>query len=130
MKKLIAVTLGLAAAACTPAEPLALTPGQEDDLAAATQGRTAGAPVDCVNLRDLGDNRSIGEGAVLFRTTTSGTIYVNRPAGGCPDLEGRTMVVRTPSTRLCRGDIVNVVDPVSRSSFGSCALGDFTPYTR
>jgi len=130
MKKLLAATLVLAAAACMPAEPLALTADQEDRFAAATRGRTAGPPVDCVNTRNLGGNQSIGEAVVLFRSTGGGTVYVNRPPAGCPDLRGRTLVIRTPTTRLCRGDIATVLDPVSRTSYGSCALGEFTPYTR
>ncbi len=130
MKKLLATTFALALAACTPAEPLALTADQESELSAAVEGRTAGRPVDCVSFRDLGSNRSIGEGIVLFTTNTRGIVYVNRPAAGCPDLRNRTLVVQTPSSRLCRGDIATVVDLPSQTNFGGCALGEFTPYTR
>jgi len=94
-------------------------------------GRTAGTPVSCVNMRDLGSSRSTGDGGILFEGPGRRIVYVNRPAGGCPDLgPGRTLVTRTTTTRLCRGDIAQVVDPVSRVNYGGCGLGDFVPYTR
>lgn len=101
-----------------------------DSAAEALAGRTAGPAISCVNLRDLRGNRSIGDGAILFEGP-GGLVYVNRPAGGCPDLNtGRTLVTRTPSGRLCRGDIATVVDPVSQVDYGSCGLGEFVPYRR
>jgi hypothetical protein len=58
-------------------------------------------------------------------------IYVNRPAGGCPELRvGYALKTRTTSSQLCRGDIVEVFDPLNGFSSGACALGDFTPYRR
>ena len=82
-------------------------------------------------MRDLRGNRSFGEGAIVFDGPTRATLYVNRPSGGCPDLGfGRALVTRTPSTRLCQGDIATVVDLSSRTSFGACGLGEFTPYRR
>jgi hypothetical protein len=125
------VTLGLAclAAGCT-GEGGVQSSRAADSTADALAGRTAGAPVGCVNLRDLRGNRSIGDGAILFEGP-GGLVYVNRPAGGCPDLNsGRTLVTRTPSGRLCSGDIATVVDPVSRVNYGSCGLGEFVPYRR
>lgn len=94
-------------------------------------GRTAGEPVSCVNMRDLGSSRSIGDGDILFEGPGRRIVYVNRPVGGCPDLgPGRTLVTRTTSTRLCRGDIAQVVDPVTGTTYGGCGLGDFVPYRR
>lgn len=101
------------------------------NLEQALAGRVAEDPQSCVNARDLGGNKSFGEGVILFRGPTNSTVYVNRPPAGCPDLSfGRALKVRTTSTRLCRGDIVTVFDPVSRVEYGGCSLGDFTPYRR
>ncbi|WP_324748985.1 hypothetical protein SH591_09895 [Sphingomonas sp. LY54] len=101
------------------------------NLEQALAGRVAEDPQSCVNSRDLAGNKSFGEGAILFRGRTNSTVYVNRPPTGCPDLSyGRALKVRTISTRLCRGDIINVFDPVSGVEYGSCSLGDFTPYRR
>jgi hypothetical protein len=56
---------------------------------------------------------------------------VNRPPGGCPELKfSRALITRTTSNQLCRGDIATVFDTVSGIQFGSCGLGDFTPYRR
>lgn len=104
---------------------------QEAELAEALQGRTAEPTVDCVNERDLAGNRSYGEGAIVFEGRTGSVLYVNRPAAGCPELKyGRALRIRTPSTRICQGDIVTVFDPVNGTEYGGCGLGEFTPYRR
>jgi hypothetical protein len=134
MRILLALTCaGLATAGCTmnqPEDPRA-EQGRATALAAALQGyEPAGPPVSCVQLRDLRGNRSAGD-AIVFDGQTSGTIYVNRPAGGCPSLDfGRALVTRTSTSQLCRGDIADVVDPVSHTNFGGCGLADFEPYRR
>lgn len=90
----------------------------------------AGPAVSCVSQRALRGNRSAGEGAIVFGGNGD-LVYVNRPPAGCPDMNrGRTLVTQTTSTRLCAGDIVSVVDPVSGFGFGACGLGEFTPYRR
>ena len=119
-------------AGCTSERPAEVTAAEQDHLAAALAGyEQAGPPVSCVNLRDLRGNRSVGEGAILFEGTSSATLWVNRPAGGCPVLDfGRTLVTHTTTSQLCRGDIADVVDPVAHIGYGGCGLGDFTPYRR
>jgi hypothetical protein len=101
-------------------------------LAAELDGRVqAGPPQSCVPYRNLGGNRSVGEGAIIFGDRNANLVYVNRPRAGCPELDsGRALKTRTPSTRLCTGDIVEVFDPVNGFSYGSCGLGEFTPYRR
>jgi hypothetical protein len=135
MKKLIALTsAALAIAGCMnerPEQAAARAERTNMRLADELRGRTAEPAVSCVNQRDLRGNRSVGEGAILFDGPTSRVVYVNRPPSGCPELSsGRALITRTPSTRLCEGDIVTVFDPVSRSEYGSCGLGQFTPYRR
>ena len=134
MKTILALSLAaLAAASCAPADPVASTERAERDameLAEALRGRTAGAPVSCVDQRTLSGNRSAGEGAIIF-DGPGDLIYVNRPPAGCPDLSfDRALVTRTISGRLCRGDIVTVVDPLNGTQYGGCGLGDFVPYRR
>jgi hypothetical protein len=131
MKHLI-LALGIAALAGCTAEPPAQTAGDEAKLTTALAGYTqSGPPVSCVSQRDLGSSRSSGPSAIVFQSATSSRLWVNRPAGGCPSFDPqRILVTRTTGTQLCRGDIAGVMDPVSRTEFGSCVLGDFTPYTR
>ena len=138
MKTIIMLCAAILAAGCAHNRgPEATTPAQaqaaEDEagLAAALSGRIAGPPQDCVNQLDLGGNRSYGRDVILFSGRTNDVVYVNRPAGGCPDLySGRALKTKSTTTRLCRGDIVTVFDPFSGVEFGSCGLGEFTPYRR
>ena len=89
-----------------------------------------GPPVQCVNTRDLKGNRSAGETAIVF-SGVGGRKWVNRPPAGCPSLgSSRALRTSTPGSRLCRGDIATVFDPVARIEFGGCGLGDFEPYRR
>ena len=130
MNKLVCSLLAVGAAAlCVSAAP---RPDDEGRLAAALANYTqSGPPADCVSEHELGDHRSAGDSAIIFNGRTSYRLWVNRPSGGCSDLNrGLALVIRTPMDRLCRGDIAQVVDPVARIPYGSCVLGDFTPYQR
>lgn len=126
----IMIGLGLAALAAGTAGASPPGRGADDRLARAIGNRTAESPVDCVMERDLQDNQA-EHGTIVFRTRSNALVYVNRPPGSCPYLNrDRAIRIRTISDRLCRGDIVEVFDPVSRVEFGACGLGDFTPYRR
>jgi hypothetical protein len=130
MRNIIALAAAAFALGCAPAEPVAMSADDEAELAEELAGREAGPPLSCVSMRDLRGNKSIGEGVILF-DGIGDTVYVNRPAGGCPELRfGRALQTRTSVAQLCRGDIAQVFDPVSGSSYGACGLGDFTPYRR
>jgi len=105
--------------------------GPEAALSRALAGyEPDGPPVACVQMRELGGNKSAGD-AIVFSANVGGRIWVNRPAGGCPDLNmGRALQTRTSQTQLCRGDIATVFDPVGGMTYGGCGLGDFQPYRR
>ncbi len=131
MKKFLSLPLAALAGCMAEAPPADLSAEAESRLAAQLEGRVAGPPQSCVRQQDLLGNESVGEGAIVFRARTSGLVYVNRPAAGCPEIRaGRALVTRTTMTQLCRGDIAEVIDPVSGISYGACGLGDFTPYRR
>ena len=131
MKKILALSLAALSAGCMAEEPLEMTASAQTELTRELEGRVAGPPQACVPQRQLGGNRSIGEGVLIFRGMTNSVVYVNRPPAGCPILDsGRTLVTRTSSSQLCAGDIAQVVDPVSGAFYGACGLGDFTPYRR
>ncbi|HEX8400433.1 MAG TPA: hypothetical protein VF628_01880 [Allosphingosinicella sp.] len=134
MKKRYILPLFALTAGCTSAdqEPVELTTAAGTELAEAVRGRVAGPPQSCVYQRPLGGNRSAGEGAIIFEGQTNGAVlYVNNPPAGCPELKfNRALITRTPTGQLCRGDIVTVADLTSGIQYGSCGLGDFTPYRR
>jgi hypothetical protein len=134
MKTMFALAAFALMAGCTEAtadETARMQAGSEAELAAALRGyEPAGPPVACVNQRDLGGNRSAGD-AIIFEGRSRDMLWVNRPAGGCPELDfGRALITRTTTGQLCRGDIATVFDPVSGTEYGACGLGDFTPYRR
>lgn len=134
MKKIIIFAAMVVSAGCAAASSdhrAQIQADGEAKLAAELRNyEQSGPPVSCVSQRDLGGNRSAGD-AIVFGGRTRSTLYVNHPAGGCPDLNfGRALIIRTSSTQLCRGDIATVFDPISRSEYGGCGLGDFTPYRR
>ncbi len=132
MKPLAILALAFCVASCTAAAgdaPAEISAEAQSRLAEELRGYAAGQPVSCVNLRDLLGNRSVGD-ALVFQGRGD-LLYVNQPAAACPTLDsGRSLSTRTPSTRLCRGDIARVFDPVSGIEYGGCGLGDFTPYRR
>lgn len=125
---LLPLALSPLVAGHTPAKPDELSSKQKTELDTVIRGRTAGPKMACVQQRDLGSNRSIGEGMILFEGKGR-TLYINRPPAGCSELTfNKALVTKTYGDRLCRGDIVKVVDIQSGIDFGSCSLGDFTPY--
>ena len=71
------------AAACTMNEPTeADRTAREAALSTALRDyEPAGPPVDCVQMRQLGGNKSAGD-AIVFEGTTRERLWVNRPAGG------------------------------------------------
>jgi hypothetical protein len=132
MKKIMTLSLVGLTAGCMAEQPMEMSPDAQSQLTAELAGRIqAGPPQSCVSQRNLGGNRSVGEGAIIFGDRNRSLVYVNRPPAGCPELDsGRALKTRTPSTQLCAGDIVQVFDPVNGFSYGACGLGEFTPYRR
>ena len=101
----------------------------EARLASVVDGRTAGTPTDCINLRDIASTQIIDRTAVIYHMR-NGTIYVNRPSGAAFLDRGDILVTDTHSSRLCRVDIVRLVDGGSRMPSGTLGLGPFVPYPR
>jgi hypothetical protein len=97
-------------------------------LAQALEGRVAGEPVSCINLRTIRGSRNV-DGAILY--DAGNVIYVNHPRAGAEDLnDWDTMVTRTPGNQLCSIDTVQMVHMPSGMYSGTIFLGDFVPYRR
>ncbi len=102
----------------------------EAQLARATEGRVAGQPVDCLNLRDIRSTRIINRTAIIY-DTGGGKIYVNTPRSGASSLrDGDILLTDTHSPQLCSIDIVRLYDNSAKMQTGSVGLGQFVPYTR
>jgi hypothetical protein len=127
MRKLLPLLVGgLAAAATVTAAPAAATPRGEAELARMLEGRVAGEPVDCVNLRQVRSTQVIDDTAIVYQVGR--TLYVNRPRN--PDALDRwdTQIVRPFNSRLCSVDTVQTVQPGTRMFTGIVFLGEFVPY--
>ena len=122
------IALGGVAAAAVSQDPVARARARAAHI---LEGRTAEPVVHRVNQRLVRGNRSHDDGGILFGEDIDSRVYVNRPTGGCPSLDGgRFLITRSPTGNLCAGDIVSVREPGPGPDVGSCALGDFTPYRR
>lgn len=99
---------------------------------AALAGRVAGPPSSCVPVSTPSLHTTTYGRTILYRSATSGgPIYRNDTDGGCEGAaRGDILVSVEHEGRPCAGDIVRTVDSTSRFTTGSCALGQFVPYTK
>jgi hypothetical protein len=128
MKKIL---LTLAGAAVALAAPVAAGPRLqgEAELAKMLEGRTAGKPVECINLSQVHSSQIVNHTAIVY--DAGGTLYVNRPRSGAESLDyWSTMVLKPFGNELCRIDTVQLIDSGSHFYKGSVFLGEFVPYTR
>jgi hypothetical protein len=102
----------------------------EAKLAKAIDGRVAGKPVSCINLRDIRSSEIIDRTAILYRTG-GGRLYVNTPQIGRTSLDDDDILVtKSWGSQLCRLDSVRLFDRGARFTTGFVGLGDFVPYTK
>jgi hypothetical protein len=130
----IAVLLASAVLASCMAVPPAPTRTAEGErnYQLALEGKVPQAPLSCLPSYQSGDMRPIDESTIVFRQGRSRT-WVNHMQAPCPGLGSGHYALVTRSfggQGLCRGDIAQVVDTMSRIPVGSCVFGDFTPYVR
>ncbi|TFI60297.1 hypothetical protein E2493_00880 [Sphingomonas parva] len=128
MRKLIAIGLGGLIAATSPAQ--AASPADaEAKLSRALEGRVAGEPVKCINLRQVRSTRIIEDTGILY--DAGSTLYLNRPRAGAGSLDAwDTLVTKLHSSQLCSIDTVQLYDTASRVQTGVVFLGEFVPYRR
>ena len=131
MRSLSLLVIASALAACsTTMEPTTRSAEAQAQLDKLLAGKVAGTPVACLpQARPSANMVSIDDNTIAFRQGSR--VYINHPSGGCSNLGGSfALVTRTPSTRLCRGDIAEVTDLRSGFTVGSCTLGDFVPFNK
>ncbi|WP_339694246.1 hypothetical protein [uncultured Parasphingorhabdus sp.] len=133
MRKLlltIPAAMLLAAPAMSEEKPQ-LTEKQQKMLDKRLEGRTAGEPKSCISGNDQRNMTVISDDILLFSSSRNArTIYVNKPYGGCHRADRNILVYRRSTSSLCRGEIIQLVDNASGMTMGSCAFGDFVPYTK
>jgi hypothetical protein len=126
---LLLMTAALVGCASAPPAPTRSAEGQAK-LQQLTAGRVAGSPITCLPAYRTNDMTTIDDSTVVFKQ--GDRVYVNHLLGECYGLKGgfNTLVTRSGGAGLCRGDISEVTDVRTGTGMGSCALGDFVPYTR
>jgi hypothetical protein len=127
MRSLISLAFGALLLSTSAAAAPRLQPEQQ--LARAIEGRVAGEPVNCINLRNVRSTQIIDRTAIVYEA--GNTVYVNRPRNGARTLDQwDVLVTKTHSSQLCSIDVVQLYDTGSRMQTGFVFLGDFVPYRR
>lgn len=133
MKKiLIALPVAmLLAVPATSGEQIQLTEKEQAKFDKRTEGRTAGKPLSCIPHHAQRNMTVISDDVLIFSSSRNAkTIYVNKPYGGCRNADRNILVFSRPTSSLCRGEIVRVVDDSIGGTIDSCAFGKFVPYTK
>ncbi|AMO72486.1 hypothetical protein [Sphingorhabdus sp. M41] len=121
----------LLAAPAISGEQIELTEKQQAELDKRLEGRTAGEAQSCINRNDQREMTVISDDILIFASRRNAkTIYVNKPLGGCRNADRSILSYSRPTSTLCRGDAVQLIDNTTKMSTGSCAFGDFVPYTK
>lgn len=109
--------------------PGTTNPKQLAEIADALKGLTPGEPVSCIDQTRVRDVKKF-EGTIVY-VYSQREMYRN-DVDGCQGLRyGDPIVSRTPTTQLCRGDILRTFSPGTPNiPSGSCALNSFVPYRR
>ena len=121
MRRSIAVIILLLAGSAQ-----ARAPSTPDRLLA---GRTARAPVQCINKNRIIDTQTFDDGSIFYRMSAKDD-YLQRPRN-CRQLNSnRSYVTATQGAQLCAGDGLDVFDPVIKSTYGACIFDEFVPYPK
>ena len=122
----------LAVAACSATGPSRPIPPPQANSSVGERvlaGKVAGEPVSCIRARDA-DRPVRLENGMAYRVSKS-LAYVQQFGGQCDLGRGVNeayLVRRSTQTRLCRGDIAELVDQGSNIPRGSCVYAEFVPY--
>lgn len=95
----------------------------------ALRGLTPGKPQDCITRERMGEMRSFPK--TLLFVESRKRVWRNDTVGTCAGLKNDDLVVISSiGSRMCRGDIVHTRQRLGGGLTGSCALGQFVPYTK
>jgi hypothetical protein len=133
MRGITLLVAGAALTSCTTAPPDPMRTAQaQQQYEQLIAGKVAGAPISCLPSYRANDMVKIDDQTIAFRDGRS-RVYVAHMRGSCTNLTSSPYALVTRSFTsfgLCNGDIARVVDTGSHVTVGSCAFGDFIPYTR
>ncbi len=91
-------------------------------------GRIAGAPVQCIDIRQNGGPQIVDSQTILYRPSGR-RIWMTGPVGACPSLRPfDTLIVDVYSGQLCHNDRFRTVSAGMSIPSASCRFREFTPY--
>lgn len=132
MRSMSLLFLAAALGACSTAPEPGRSAQAQAHLQKLLAGKVAGKPISCLPHYRANDMVVIDDNAVAFRDGR--TVYLNDFQGGtCSNLGSGFYALLTRTfggTGLCRGDIAQVIDTSTGMTVGSCAMGDFVPYSK
>ncbi|TGX52161.1 hypothetical protein E5A73_15245 [Sphingomonas gei] len=101
----------------------------EQQLAKLLEGRTPGAPVNCISLATSNTSQIIKGKAIVYRVGSK--LYVNEPRSGAESLnDDDILVTKVFGSQLCSIDTINLVDRSSQFPRGFVILDKFVPWTK
>ncbi len=120
---LVAALMGATLMVASPAAAAATKPERLD----VTLLQPTGEVRRCIQSRMNVSTRPAGDTALMFRESGN-RWWRNDLRGSCPAMrDSRALVFRNATGQYCELDLFDVVDTLSRSNFGTCSLGKFTP---
>lgn len=90
-----------------------------------------GASKTCVSSRQVKSMSFIDDRLILVEMN-NGEQYVNRPAGKCKNTSRGNFRIEymASASRICKGEIIKVVENTSHILMGTCSLGDFQEFEK
>jgi hypothetical protein len=88
--------------------------------------KATGEPRTCIPTRANVSTKQAGDSVLMFRSGSNW--FRNELRARCPWMrDDRILIFRSTTSQYCELDPFEVVEPVSRISYGICSLGQFTP---
>ena len=128
MKQVALIPLILAAAAaCSTAAPQPERFVDDAEAQALATAAPIGPAQSCLQMRRIKSTEGVSDRAIIFELD-GGDLYRNELPARCPGaLRNQAFSYRTPSSQLCRSEILSFFDASSGVEQGACTLGDFVP---
>jgi hypothetical protein len=125
----LVVAAAFVAIAAVPAQADKRGERGEARLAKLLDGREAGKPVDCIQLRNVTSTEIVDGTAIIYKVGSK--LYVNRPETGASSLRrDDVLLFVNHDSRLCSVDSVKLLDSGSHFQKGFVGLSKFVPYSK
>jgi len=130
---LLLCLLAVAGCAATPRDQAAIADRKAADeikLARLLEGYTPGPAQECIDPL-FRDYHTTGVGSTLLYRGTGGRVIYRNDTTGCEGVEnGDAQISQNYQRQLCRGQIIQTFDTLSRRPTGGCSLNAFIPYRK